>query len=75
MIAAGLAAYAYGASGLSREHGMGDLFDGRVSEDFKLNTGTWVNLASVKGAIIRAFAPQAIHISTEGPLGMAARRW
>ncbi|MGH6695956.1 glycosyltransferase family 4 protein [Sphingopyxis sp.] len=24
---------------------------------------------------IRAFAPQAIHISTEGPLGMAARRW
>ena len=35
----------------------GLLFDGRVSEDFKLNTGTWVNLASVKGAIIRAFAP------------------
>lgn len=24
---------------------------------------------------IRAFAPQAIHISTEGPLGLAARRW
>ena len=35
----------------------GLLFDGRVSEDFKLSTGTWVNLASVKGAIIRAFAP------------------
>ena len=35
----------------------GLLFDGRVSEDFKLNTGTWVNLASVKAAIIRAFAP------------------
>lgn len=35
----------------------GLLFDGRVSEDFKLNTGTWVNLASVKGSIIRAFAP------------------
>ncbi|MBX3573900.1 MAG: feruloyl-CoA synthase [Mesorhizobium sp.] len=35
----------------------GLLFDGRVSEDFKLNTGTWVNLASVKGAIIKAFAP------------------
>jgi feruloyl-CoA synthase len=35
----------------------GLLFDGRVSEDFKLNTGTWVNLASVKGGIIRAFAP------------------
>lgn len=24
---------------------------------------------------IRAFSPQAIHISTEGPLGLAARRW
>ncbi len=27
------------------------------------------------GRRIRAFGPQAIHISTEGPLGMAARRW
>jgi len=27
------------------------------------------------GRRIRAFAPQAIHISTEGPLGLAARRW
>jgi glycosyltransferase involved in cell wall biosynthesis len=27
------------------------------------------------GKRIRAFAPQAIHISTEGPLGLAARRW
>lgn len=27
------------------------------------------------GQHIRAFAPQAIHISTEGPLGLAARRW
>ena len=27
------------------------------------------------GRHIRAFAPQAIHISTEGPLGLAARRW
>jgi feruloyl-CoA synthase len=35
----------------------GFLFDGRVSEDFKLDTGTWVNFAAVKGSIIRAFAP------------------
>ncbi|GIL00178.1 MAG: feruloyl-CoA synthase [Alphaproteobacteria bacterium] len=35
----------------------GLLFDGRISEDFKLSTGTWVNAASVRGAIIRAFAP------------------
>ena len=27
------------------------------------------------GRHIRAFAPEAIHISTEGPLGLAARRW
>jgi feruloyl-CoA synthase len=35
----------------------GLLFDGRVSEDFKLSTGTWVNMAAVRGAIIKAFAP------------------
>lgn len=27
------------------------------------------------GRLIRAFDPDAIHISTEGPLGLAARRW
>jgi len=27
------------------------------------------------GRHIRGFSPQAIHISTEGPLGLAARRW
>ncbi|WP_411340939.1 glycosyltransferase family 1 protein [Sphingopyxis sp. J-6] len=27
------------------------------------------------GRLIERFAPQAIHISTEGPLGLAARRW
>ena len=35
----------------------GFLFDGRVSEDFKLSTGTWVNFAAIRGAIVRAFAP------------------
>jgi feruloyl-CoA synthase len=35
----------------------GFLFDGRVSEDFKLSTGTWVNLAGVRGALIGALAP------------------
>lgn len=29
----------------------------------------------VVGRRIRSFAPQAVHISTEGPLGLAARRW
>ncbi|QMW22845.1 glycosyltransferase family 4 protein [Sandaracinobacteroides saxicola] len=27
------------------------------------------------GRMIRAFAPDAIHIATEGPLGLSARRW
>ena len=35
----------------------GFLFDGRVAEDFKLATGTWVNFAAVRAAIVRAFAP------------------
>jgi feruloyl-CoA synthase len=37
--------------------GKGLLFDGRVSEDFKLSTGTWVNMAAVRGALIRGCAP------------------
>ncbi|MCB1382898.1 MAG: feruloyl-CoA synthase [Notoacmeibacter sp.] len=35
----------------------GLLFDGRVSEDYKLNTGTWVNMAGVRGALVKGFAP------------------
>jgi feruloyl-CoA synthase len=35
----------------------GFLFDGRVSEDFKLSTGTWVNMAGVRGGLISACAP------------------
>jgi feruloyl-CoA synthase len=35
----------------------GFLFDGRVSEDFKLDTGTWVNMGRVRMTLITAFAP------------------
>jgi len=35
----------------------GLLFDGRVSEDFKLDTGTWVSVSSVRTALIHHFAP------------------
>ena len=35
----------------------GFVFDGRISEDFKLSTGTWVNMAGVRGGLIRACAP------------------
>ncbi len=35
----------------------GLLFDGRVSEDFKLSTGTWVNFAKMRGGLVHACAP------------------
>ncbi len=35
----------------------GFVFDGRVTEDFKLSTGTWVNFSAVRGAIIGGCAP------------------
>jgi len=34
-------------------------FDGRVSEDFKLDTGTWVNTAAIKAKLVAACAPLA----------------
>jgi len=35
----------------------GLVFDGRVAEDFKLATGTWVNVGPLRGAFIDHFAP------------------
>ncbi|MCX6215885.1 MAG: feruloyl-CoA synthase [Spirosoma sp.] len=35
----------------------GLLFDGRIAEDFKLSTGTWVNVGILKAKIISAGAP------------------
>ncbi len=35
----------------------GFLFDGRVCEDFKLSTGTWVHVAAIRTAIAQTFAP------------------
>jgi feruloyl-CoA synthase len=37
--------------------GLGLVFDGRVTEDFKLSTGTWVNFAAVRTGIIGACSP------------------
>lgn len=37
--------------------GKGLVFDGRVTEDFKLSTGTWVNFAAVRAGVIGACAP------------------
>ncbi|NIY76495.1 feruloyl-CoA synthase [Thalassospira sp. HF15] len=35
----------------------GFLFDGRVCEDFKLSSGTWVHVAAIRTAIAQTFAP------------------
>jgi feruloyl-CoA synthase len=35
----------------------GLLFDGRIAEDFKLSTGTWVNVGTLKAKVLSAGAP------------------
>lgn len=37
----------------------GMFFDGRVSEDFKLITGTWVSVGPLRARLVSAFAPLA----------------
>ncbi len=37
----------------------GFVFDGRVSEDFKLATGTWVSVGPLRARIVAGFAPLA----------------
>ena len=39
------------------EPSKGLLFDGRIAEDFKLSTGTWVNVGVLKSKIISAGSP------------------
>lgn len=45
---------------------LGLLFDGRVGEDFKLRTGTWVHVGSLRVAGIDAFSPVAQDIVVTG---------
>ncbi|MBI3512599.1 MAG: feruloyl-CoA synthase, partial [Proteobacteria bacterium] len=40
-----------------REPGRGLVFDGRLSEDFKLSSGTWVSVGPLRAAFIQHFAP------------------
>src|SRR6185312_11570169 len=37
--------------------GQGLLFDGRLAEDFKLATGTWVGVGALRARIVEHFAP------------------
>jgi feruloyl-CoA synthase len=47
--------------------GHGLLFDGRIAEDFKLATGTWVNLGPVRAGLIDHFAPYVRDVVLAGP--------
>jgi len=48
-------------------------FDGRVAEDFKLNSGTWVNVGHLRVAGIAALAPLAQDIVVTGHGGDEVR--
>ncbi len=39
------------------EPGKGLLFDGRIAEDFKLNTGTWASIGPLRARFVDHFAP------------------
>jgi feruloyl-CoA synthase len=45
----------------------GLLFDGRVAEDFKLATGTWVSVGPLRLALIDALSPYAQDVVLAGP--------
>jgi len=44
----------------------GLLFRGRVAEDFKLATGTWVHVGPLRGRLLEAFAPLARDVVITG---------
>ena len=47
--------------------GKGFLFDGRIAEDFKLSTGTWVSVGPLRARFIDAFAPYVRDVVFAGP--------
>jgi feruloyl-CoA synthase len=44
----------------------GVAFDGRVAEDFKLTTGTWVSVGTLRPRIVSALAPHAADVVIAG---------
>jgi feruloyl-CoA synthase len=47
--------------------GKGFLFDGRIAEDFKLSTGTWVSVGPLRARFIDHFAPYVRDVVFGGP--------
>lgn len=44
----------------------GVAFDGRVAEDFKLSTGTWVSVGTLRTKVVTALAPHAADVVITG---------
>jgi feruloyl-CoA synthase len=49
-----------------RKPQQGFVFDGRINEDFKLATGTWVSVGPLREALLAAFAPYAKDVVIAG---------
>ena len=49
-----------------RNPGMGFAFDGRIAEDFKLATGTWVSVGPLRARLIDLMAPYARDVVIAG---------
>ena len=47
--------------------GKGFLFDGRIAEDYKLSTGTWVSVGPLRARFIDHFAPYVRDVVFAGP--------
>ena len=44
----------------------GLIFDGRIAEDFKLSTGTWVSVGPLRASLLQALAPLALDVVVAG---------
>ncbi|OGA45283.1 MAG: feruloyl-CoA synthase [Betaproteobacteria bacterium RIFCSPLOWO2_12_FULL_63_13] len=51
----------------SKDVNRGLIFDGRIAEDFKLSTGTWVALGPLRSAALDHFAPLLHDVVIAGP--------
>jgi feruloyl-CoA synthase len=49
-----------------REPSQGVAFDGRVAEDFKLSSGTWVSVGTLRPRIVTAMAPHVADVVITG---------
>lgn len=48
------------------DYASGFVFDGRIAEDFKLGSGTWVSVGPLRAALVTAFSPYARDIVIAG---------